>query len=579
MAPLIFADTHNMIAFLTKFDASEGFDQIVDFLNAHYIQYTLMVNPTIYVSYIKQFWASVWKKKSNDVMKLQALIDRKKVIITQDSIRQALRLDDADVQDDVAKVEEDKDNEVYVAPTPPSFTPTTTPPPPQQEPIPSPPQAQSAQPSSPPQQQPSQTTNILESSMTLLNKLMETCATLTKKVVNLEQDKIAQALEITKLKQRAKKLEKQRGFKSLGGCIQTVGEIDELDANEAVTLVDVDVKVEIDANIQGRMVESHVKVYNLDLQHFEKVLSMQDTDETEPAKVEEVLEVVIAAKLMTEVVTTAAPITTVAQVPKANASRKRRGVVIQDPEETAAALVIIEIRPIFEKHYNSIQAFLKKGEEEVTVQEEGSNRKGKSLKQETTKKQRIDKEEMELKRHIQIVVNDDDDVYTKSTHLASKVPIVDYQIHHEKNKPYYKIIRADRTHKLFLSVITLLKKFDKEDLETLWKLVKERFKSIEPNNFSNDFLLNTLKITFEKPNVKANMILLVEKKYPLTHFTLEQMLNNVRLEVEEESEVSLELLRKCTKGLLLLIEELGLLVLLMLFEENDNAAEEIKKLL
>nr|GFA48020.1 uncharacterized mitochondrial protein AtMg00810-like [Tanacetum cinerariifolium] len=34
-----------------------------------------------------------------------------------------------------------------------------------------------------------------------------------------------------------------------------------------------------------------------------------------------------------------------------------------------------------------------------------------------------------------------------------------------------------------------------------------------------------------------------ERKYPLTRFTLDQMLNNVRLEVEEESEVSLELLR------------------------------------
>nr|GEW75763.1 hypothetical protein [Tanacetum cinerariifolium] len=74
MAPLTFADTHNMIAFLTKSDTSEGFDQIVDFLNAHMIQYTLM---------------------SNDVVRLQALIDMKKVIITEDTIRQALRLDDA----------------------------------------------------------------------------------------------------------------------------------------------------------------------------------------------------------------------------------------------------------------------------------------------------------------------------------------------------------------------------------------------------------------------------------------------------------------------------------------------------
>nr|GEX36058.1 putative ribonuclease H-like domain-containing protein [Tanacetum cinerariifolium] len=229
------------------------------------------------------------------------------------------------------------------------------------------------------------------------------------------------------------------------------GKIAELDANEDVTPVDVDAK---------------------------------DTDEAEPTEVEEVLEVVTAAKLMTEVVTTAAPITTAAQVPKASALRRRRGVVIQDPEKTATSSVIVhlevqskdkgkgilieepkplkgqsyidmdeaftrqleaelnaninwndvieqvkrrekqyntvmryqalkrkpvaiaqakkimmiylknmagfkmdffkgmtycEIRPIFEKHYNSIQAFLEKGDEEVTIQEEGSKRKGKSL--------------------------------------------------------------------------------------------------------------------------------------------------------------------------------------------------------
>nr|GEX52455.1 hypothetical protein [Tanacetum cinerariifolium] len=38
---LTFADTHNMIAYLTKSDASEGFEQINDFLNASVIQYAL----------------------------------------------------------------------------------------------------------------------------------------------------------------------------------------------------------------------------------------------------------------------------------------------------------------------------------------------------------------------------------------------------------------------------------------------------------------------------------------------------------------------------------------------------------
>nr|GEW65600.1 uncharacterized mitochondrial protein AtMg00810-like [Tanacetum cinerariifolium] len=77
----------------TESDANEGFDQIVNFLNAHMIQYALMVNPTIYVLCIKQFWTSVSIKKSNDIVRLQALIDWKKVIITEDTIRQALRLD------------------------------------------------------------------------------------------------------------------------------------------------------------------------------------------------------------------------------------------------------------------------------------------------------------------------------------------------------------------------------------------------------------------------------------------------------------------------------------------------------
>nr|GEV83106.1 xylulose kinase-1 [Tanacetum cinerariifolium] len=93
---LTFADTHNMIAYLTKSDASEGFNQIIDFLNGSSIKYALTVNPNIYVSCIKQFWTSVAVKKVNDVMRLQALVDKKKVIITEATIRDALHLDDAE---------------------------------------------------------------------------------------------------------------------------------------------------------------------------------------------------------------------------------------------------------------------------------------------------------------------------------------------------------------------------------------------------------------------------------------------------------------------------------------------------
>nr|GEU46181.1 hypothetical protein [Tanacetum cinerariifolium] len=361
------------------------------------------------------------------------------------------------------------------------------------------------------------------------------------------------------------------------------GEIAELNADEDVTLEDVDAEVVMDAN---------------------------DTDEEEPAKVEEVIEVVTTTKLMTEVVTTAATTITAAKVPKASAPRRRRGVVIQDPEETATSLVIVhsedeafarqleaELNANInwndvvdqvkrkEKQDNTVmryQALKRKPVTEaqarnnimVYPQEHGWIQDGllQSLNQDATKKQRIDEETEELKTHLQIVANDDDDVYTEATPQALKVPVVDYQLHHENNKPYYKIIRADETYQLFLSFITLLKNFDREDLEMLWKLVQERFQSLEPKNFLDDFLLNTLKIMFEKLNVEANiwrdqkdkyglakvkswklfescgvhiitfittqMFLLIEKKYPLTCFTMEQMLNNVRLQVEEESEMS-----------------------------------------
>nr|GFC87857.1 hypothetical protein [Tanacetum cinerariifolium] len=123
----------------------------------------------------------------------------------------------------------------------------------------------------------------------------------------------------------------------------------------------------------------------------------------------------------------------------------------------------------------------------------------------------------------------------------------------------------------------LLKNFDREDLEDLWKIVKTRFSTSKPSNWTDDYLLATLKNMFEKTDAQdvlwksqqtehrqalvkswkvltscgvhiitfttTMFVLLVEKKYPLSRFTLEQLLNVARLQVEEESEMYLELLR------------------------------------
>nr|GFC79272.1 hypothetical protein [Tanacetum cinerariifolium] len=38
----------------------------------------------------------------------------------------------------------------------------------------------------------------------------------------------------------------------------------------------------------------------------------------------------------------------------------------------------------------------------------------------------------------------------------------------------------------------------KEDLEDLWRIVEARFSTLKPTNFSDDYLLSTLKTMFEK---------------------------------------------------------------------------------
>nr|GEU60976.1 hypothetical protein [Tanacetum cinerariifolium] len=81
---------------LMLLDASDGFDQIVDFLNVHTIKYALVVNPTIYVLCIKKFWATAIVKKVNDDVQLRTLINGKKVVVLESIIRRDVYLDDAD---------------------------------------------------------------------------------------------------------------------------------------------------------------------------------------------------------------------------------------------------------------------------------------------------------------------------------------------------------------------------------------------------------------------------------------------------------------------------------------------------
>nr|GEX22389.1 hypothetical protein [Tanacetum cinerariifolium] len=131
------------------------------------------------------------------------------------------------------------------------------------------------------------------------------------------QDKIAQSLEITKLKQWVKKLERKNKLKvsklrrlKRVGTSQRVDTYDDtviddvskqwriiasMDADEDVTLKDVadiakevavDTEIEENADAQGRKAKSQAQIYQIDLEHADKVLSMHD-DEVKPVELQE----------------------------------------------------------------------------------------------------------------------------------------------------------------------------------------------------------------------------------------------------------------------------------------------------
>ncbi|GJU30345.1 hypothetical protein Tco_1173934 [Tanacetum coccineum] len=93
MSSLTFATlTHGRI--LGKTAESDGFHAIIDFLIANQIHYALTVNPIIYTSCIQQFWATTKANTINGERQLQAIVDRKRVIIKESSIRRDLHLAD-----------------------------------------------------------------------------------------------------------------------------------------------------------------------------------------------------------------------------------------------------------------------------------------------------------------------------------------------------------------------------------------------------------------------------------------------------------------------------------------------------
>nr|GEV35048.1 hypothetical protein [Tanacetum cinerariifolium] len=94
MARLAFCDYLNMIAILEKYEHNHDFHQIVDFVEASHIRYALTINPTIYVSYIRQFWSTARIETTDERTKILATINGTPRTISESSIRINLKLRD-----------------------------------------------------------------------------------------------------------------------------------------------------------------------------------------------------------------------------------------------------------------------------------------------------------------------------------------------------------------------------------------------------------------------------------------------------------------------------------------------------
>ncbi|GKA45630.1 hypothetical protein Tco_0738426 [Tanacetum coccineum] len=157
--------------------------------------------------------------------------------------------------------------------------------------------------------------------------------------------------------------------------------------------------------------------------------------------------------------------------------------------------------------------------------------------------------ESSKKAEAEMAQEKEDDEIVDATPLSVKIIIVDYKIHKKGKLGSYKIIRADGSSKIYLLFSQLIKSFDRADLETLWKLVKAKHGNTRPEEGYERVLWGNLKTMFEHHiedlvwrNLQGKTILvwrlydscgihivrfeymhvymLVEKRYPLTPATI-----------------------------------------------------------
>nr|GEX16615.1 hypothetical protein [Tanacetum cinerariifolium] len=440
--------------------------------------------------------------------------------------------------------------------------------------------------------------------MSLLQEALDACAALARRVKHMEQDKTAQDLKIIKLNTRVKKLKKTNKAKTLKlrrlrkvGTSQRVDTFDDtlmedisnqgrvIDRDEdAVKEADEVREYTADTQVEGRQAD----IYNIDMDHAAKVLSMQE----EESEVQEAVEVVTTAKWITKVVAAISETVSAAAIPFA----------VPETISAAAAVPTVIAPPVkvdaplkaavpFTRRKRGVVMWDPKEESSAKTPTETSSKDKEKLQEEI--KQDIDWEV--AMDHVKQKAKEEP--FIQRYQVMKKRPQTETQarrnmIRYLKNTAgfrldYFKGMNYDDIHPIFMAKYNANMEFllkSKEQMQeeesraialinqTPAQKAAKRIKLIEEAKEAE-----TLKMMFERPDGQDNVwrnqstvhdqalvkswklltscrvyiisfnttqiILLVERRYPLMKFTLEQMLNVVRLQVEEESEMSLKLIK------------------------------------
>nr|GEX47177.1 hypothetical protein [Tanacetum cinerariifolium] len=535
--PSLFADTHNMVAILEKSDAAEGFEQIIDFLSGSYIHYALTMNLHIYISCIKQFWNSVSIKRSGDVTRLQALVDKKKIVIFEAVIREILQLNNAEglpmkvldsYYSSIFERQKDFWNEFSTAMASAliclskgqrfnfskyifdslvrnvdssskfymyhHFIKVII-------------QAQVGDLSS-------HTTLFISPALT--QKVFANMRRVGKGFSGVETPLFEGMIADRQPAEEefgAEQVDAVVAAAVVEDVVETIAENVSHDAgrmfddmNEGIKLVkDAEVAESEGRHVVAKQVEKQAEIYNIDLDRSSKVLSIQEDD----SEVQEVVDVVTTAKLITEVTAAASQVSAVsttipAELPLNTPAEtlkvkdKGKGIMIEAPkpmkkkdqikldaeyyikiyhgmkkrpqtESEARKNMMIYLKNtagykmdffkgmsyadiclIFQARFDENIRFLFKSREEMEAEDEEIIKSiNETPVQKAAKRRKLNEEAQEaeaLKKQLEIVHDEDEYVFTEATPIGRKVPVVDYEIVMINNKPRYKIIRADDTH-------------------------------------------------------------------------------------------------------------------------------------